>query len=290
MAIMQRVYHSRIQRLSGFASDWYVKREDELSGAIRGNKLRKYASLVPYLCAQNIQRLIIIAGPQSNNLLAALQIAREQQWAVTAFLLKPWSRLTQGNFEKSSLFLAEQDIIWVTRQQWPDVESIALAWQSGLDENSFLLKEGAAVPPAFSGAMSLGEDIQRNEDRNAIKFDQIVIDAGTGFSAIALGHWLQKNNHPAQLHVVLMADDEKTFLRKAQYWLGYEPNHLICHRPATARSFGSVNQTVRDEIKLTAMQEGFLLDPIYSAKMFLTARALLREDKLSGKVLLIHSG
>ena len=51
--------------------------------------------------------MIIIAGPQSNNLLAALQIAREFKLKVTAFLIKPWKLEIQGNFKLSLLFLDE---------------------------------------------------------------------------------------------------------------------------------------------------------------------------------------
>ena len=38
--------------------------------------------------------------------------------------------------------------------------------------------------------------------------------------------------------------------------------------PATARSFGAVNRTVLDFIKDFAQNEGVILDPVYSAKVF----------------------
>ncbi len=284
------ICHSRIHSLNHFPRGWYVKREDELSGAIRGNKLRKYQSLAPYLLDKRIQRLIIIAGPQSNNLLAAVQIAREHQLGVTALLLKPWSSLNQGNFCSSTLFLSDQDVIWVDRSEWSHVEQLATRIKSQSSQRCFVLSEGAAVLPAFAGAMTLGEDIQRNETEAGVRFNHIVIDAGTGFSAIALAHWIQQNQHPACLHVVLMADDELTFRHKTQQWLGYQPTSIFCYLPVTAKAFGAVNQTVKDEIRRTALEEGFLLDPIYSAKLFLTARQLMSQKQLDGNVLLIHSG
>ena len=280
------IYHSRIHSLNGFPKGWYVKREDELPSAIRGNKLRKYQSLLPYLINHHIQRLIIIAGPQSNNLLAALQVARAHQIEVTALLLKPWSGLEQGNFLFSQLFLSEQDIIWVERQKWSEVETLAEVILANSKERCFVLHEGAAVKPAFPGAMALGDDIQRNENESGIQFDHIVVDAGTGFTAIALAHWLSQHHHPAKLHVVLMADDESVFRKKMQHWIGYIPDNLTCLQPPTAKAFGAVNQSVKNEVRRTAREEGFLLDPIYSGKLFLTARQM----QINGQVLLIHSG
>lgn len=266
-----------------------MKREDELPGAIRGNKLRKYHTIIPYLLTHRIERLIIIGGPQSNNLLAALQIAREYQFEVTALLLKPWSELNQGNFCNSSLFLKKTDIIWVERHEWSEVESMAEKIAANSNERCFILLEGAAVKPAFAGAMTLGEDIRQNERETGVEFEHIIIDAGTGFSAIALAHWLTQHKHQSQLHVVLMADDEQTFRTKVSGWLGYQAE-LLCHLPATAKSFGAVNQAVKDEVRRAAIEEGLLLDPIYSAKLFITARQLEKKGQLNGHVLLIHSG
>src|SRR3546814_379736 len=93
---------SRIHKLNHFPNKdvtCYVKRDDELGCGISGSKLRKYASLIPYLIHKGIKHLIIIAGPQSNNLLAALQIARELKLELTAFLLKPRNLEIQGNFK-----------------------------------------------------------------------------------------------------------------------------------------------------------------------------------------------
>lgn len=70
---------SRVHSLNHFPDEdvcCYVKRDDELGCGISGSKLRKYAGLVPLLISHKIRHLIVIAGSQSNNLLAALQIAR----------------------------------------------------------------------------------------------------------------------------------------------------------------------------------------------------------------------
>lgn len=284
---------SRIHKLNGFPDTGvtcYVKRDDELGCGISGSKLRKYASLMPTLIQKGICHLLIIAGPQSNNLLAALQMAREFKLQVTAFLIKPKNLVVQGNFKLSLLFLNEQEIVWVNRDDWPRVESIANAHLSRLTQPGFILKEGASVPEAFEGALSLAADIVLNEQSINGVFHHIFVDAGTGFSAAALIKGLALRSHPSLVHVLLLADEEPVFHNKLMQWLGMKPQNYRCFYPGTAKSFGSVNQTIKKEIRRLAREEGILADPIYSAKLFYESRKIIELKQLQGNVLIIHSG
>lgn len=284
---------SRTHRLNHFPKrgvTCYVKRDDELGCGISGSKLRKYASLMPYLIEQEIKHLLIIAGPQSNNLLAALQLAREFNLKVTVFLIKPWKLERKGNFKLSSLFLDEHEIIWVSREEWAQVNEQAQNYLKTLNETGFVLQEGASVAQALTGAMSLAEDICDNEAFLNCHFQHIFVDAGTGFSAAALIKGLNVLEHPAQVHVLLLADDEETFKSKLNSWLNFAPINYDCFSPTTARAFGSVNQTIKNEVKRLAREEGILADPIYAAKLFYEARQFIESNSLKGNVLIIHSG
>ncbi|ARG97047.1 pyridoxal-phosphate dependent enzyme [Legionella micdadei] len=284
---------SRIHKLNHFPNEGvvcYVKRDDELGCGISGSKLRKYASLIPHLIDHGIKHLIIIAGPQSNNLLAALQIARELQLQLTAFLIKPRNFEIQGNFKLSRLFLAEDEIIWVDRNDWPNVEELANHYLKELHQPGFVLSEGASVAEAMLGASSIATDILHNEKLSGVIFQHIFVDAGTGFSAAALIKGLMELNHPAIIHVLLLADDEKTFQHKLIGWIGQIPAHVCCFYPSTAKSFGSINQTIRKEMGRLAREEGLLADPIYSAKLFHSARKRIESEQLKGNILIIHSG
>ena len=284
---------SRVHKLNHFPDvgvECYVKRDDELSCGISGSKIRKYASLVPFFIDRGIKHLIIIAGPQSNNLLAGLQVARELQLSVTLFLLKPKSVKIQGNFKLSLLFIKEEEIIWVERDNWDKVNDLATDFLHTLKAPSFILHEGASVPEALDGAMSLAGDVLRNEQQLGFTFQHIFIDAGTGFTAAALIKGLAEVKHQALIHVLLLADSEAIFQHKLNQWLGSSPENYSCLYPRTARSFGALNQTIIKEIKQLAREEGILTDPIYSAKLFHEARTVVANKHIKGKVLIIHSG
>jgi 1-aminocyclopropane-1-carboxylate deaminase/D-cysteine desulfhydrase len=284
---------SRIHKLNHFPNKevaCYVKRDDELGCGISGSKMRKYAALMPYLISKGIRHLIIIAGPQSNNLLAALQMAREFQFSVTAILLKPHNQEIQGNFKLSRLFLVEDEILWINREDWPQVEELADSYLNNLKVPGFVLNEGASVAEAMAGAMTIAADIVANEKSAGLRFQHIFVDAGTGFSAAALIKGLTELNHKALIHILLLADDEKTFKAKLKNWIGKSPLQLHCFYPDTAKSFGSLNQTIKNEIRRLAHEEGILADPIYSAKLFHSARKHIETEQLKGNVLIIHSG
>lgn len=284
---------SRIHKLNHFPNNdvvCYVKRDDELGCGISGSKLRKYSSLMPALINRGIRHLIIIAGSQSNNLLAALQLAREFQLEITAFLIKPRSLEIKGNFKLSRLFLDEKEIVWVDRDDWPNVDTLTNNYLGTLKEPAFVLNEGASVPESMNGAMSIAWDIVHNEQLTGVVFQHIFVDAGTGFSAAALIKGLQELNHQALVHVLLLADDERTFKAKLKDWIEQVPESVDCFYPNTGKSFGAVNQRIKNEIKRLAREEGILADPVYSAKLFHSARHYIVDKELKGTVLIIHSG
>ncbi|MFI4962998.1 MAG: 1-aminocyclopropane-1-carboxylate deaminase [Legionellales bacterium] len=284
---------SRVHKLNQFPNQGvacYVKREDELSCGISGSKLRKYSSLMPALVNRGIKHLIIIAGPQSNNLLAALQMAREYQLKVTALLLKPWSDAIKGNFKFSRLFLDEEEIVWINKGDWSQVTVLAEQYNAGLKELGFVLDEGGSVIESLPGALSLAKDILQNEKELGFSFQHIFVDAGTGFTAAALIKGLSELGHQATVHVLLLADREAVFETKLRHWVGEGCFNVRCFYPHTAKAFGALNQRIKNEIKVLAKEEGILADPVYSAKLFCEARRVIVEESMQGKVLILHSG
>lgn len=284
---------SRVHPLNHFPHhevSCYVKRDDELGCGISGSKLRKYSSIVPFLLENAVRHLVIIAGPNSNNLLAALQIAREFNLKITAFLIKPWKLELKGNYQLSRLFLQEEEIVWVAREDWSGVNELAQNYCNHLNESGFVLQEGASVAAASDGAKSIATDILRNEQALGLHFQHIFVDAGTGFAAAALIKGLSELNHQAKIHVLLLADEEYLFKNKLTLWFGNELENYRCFYPTTAKSFGSLNQTIKNEIMRLAREEGILADPIYAAKLFYEARRCIEAEQLKGNVLIIHSG
>ena len=305
--LMAYPYHSRVHKLKTFNGPHltcYVKRDDELSFGISGSKLRKYLSLIPYLLKSNITTAILMGGSHSNNILSLSQLLIENGIEPRLFLLGDKNSLLRGNLLLTRLLVPEKNIQWVSRQAWPQVASLAQNYVDKIGKKStYVIAEGASVFPALPGALTLALDILQNERFIAKQFDHIFIDAGTGLMAIATilaFSWLKKE---VRVHVLLLAEDETAFLQKlALFKLEFEKlideklamefilKQIRFYRPTKAKAFGSTNPATFKAINRIALQEGFLTDPIYSAKLFMEVPLIIEKQKLSGNALVIHSG
>lgn len=290
--LITHIPHSRTHALKSFTGSCRTKREDELGFGISGTKLRKYVSLIPYLQKHSHQETIVIGSAYSNHVLSISQLLIENRIKPTLFLLGNPQIEKRGNLLLTSLLVPESQIHWIKREDWPHVEAIASA------QSAFIIPEGACMDEALPGSLTLAVDILQHETP-----EHIFMDAGTGLSAIATllaFAWLKKKT---LLHILLLADDEPTFLQKLKRFQKTFEKLLNCeiqwddliaqfklYRPTQARSFGSVNQTTIHTIKEIAREEGFLTDPIYSAKLFYEAKQIILSDKLEGTILIVHSG
>ena len=297
---------TRIHPLPSFAQteytcNIYLKREDETGFGISGNKQRKYASLIPFLREQEFQEVGVIGGAHSNHVSGMLQLLNEHRIRAHLFLKESHNDHRGGNRFLIELLSTPDQIQWIAHEDWPRVVSIARDYFERKETAGYVIPEGGSCGPAWAGACTLMHDIIRNEEEHGFSFDQIFIDAGTGFMASSLV-WmnaiLQRSSH---IHVVLVAGNEESFRRQLIRTQPYFPipiHNLLpeslpeytVHFPTTAKAFGSVNQTLRQAIKRYAQTEGVLTDPIYSAKLLYTAEHFLQKHTRLGNVLLIHSG
>ncbi len=304
-AIPQACYpmHSRVHSLRSFSFpsvQCYVKRDDELGFGISGSKIRKYRSLIPFLSTNKIQEVIIIGSAYSNHVLSLIQLLIENGFLPTLFLRGDPNRPLKGNSLLISLFISPSSIHWFSKSEWKNVELEADAYARKKQHATFVLPEGGFCSEALPGALTIVLDLLANEQEKKCTFDHIFIEAGTGFtaSALMLGlHWIE---HPACVHVILLAEDEQAFL--ASLKLCHEmfiqlmgcpfsfPENFVLHYPQKVKGFGKINSLLFKSIAHLARQEGFLTDPIYSAKLFITSKELLRQENIKGNVLIHHSG
>lgn len=284
--------HSRVHKMQ--KADLYVKRDDELNFSISGSKLRKYASILPQLKKQK-QKIALIGSPYSNHILSFVQLLKQEGLPYHLFLEKPQKLLPQGNFFFLSLLLSPEEITWVDKV--PDIVTKAQTekWEEDLQENLFWVPVGGCMKEGFFGALTLPLDLLVNEQEINQDFTHIFVDAGTGITAVALILGLAYIQKKCLITVVLLAGTEKSFVKELHFFTSILeealqeklpfPNNYQLVFPITGKSFGSCNAKVFKTITEVAREEGFFLDPIYTAKLYLTAKELSKKTALW-----IHSG
>ncbi len=194
------------------------------------------------------------------------------------------------------MLIDRESIHFVSRKYWPNVGNIALEMHPGV----FILEEGGMAIEAMTGALTLCLDIIRNEEKEDINFEHVFIDAGTGFTAIMLLLGFAFLKKETNIHALLLADKPEVFLTKLESCrLDFEklfkvecpfPKKFHLHEPTQAKSFGSTNRHIFEEIRILAKVEGFLTDPVYSGKLFLESKKIMKEQLITEKTLIIHSG
>lgn len=268
----------------------YLKREDEAGYAVSGGKVRKMASLLPYLLDQGYREVAVIGSLLSNNVLAASQFLLEYGIRPTLFLKAARYR-GPGNAFLTELLVPRSGWRVLSAEEWPRVEEIASEYASAQPHPVFVLPEGAFCAPALPGTLGLYPEIQAQEEALGLRFGHVFIDSGTGLSAAGL---ILGGSGEAVVHVVHMAMDAAAFearLSVCREWSGLDGGLAYrSHIPQHARSFGSVNAGVLADVRRFAREYGLLTDPVYSAKLLRESLRIIGEEAIGGPVLLVHSG
>ncbi len=274
----------------------YVKREDELGFGISGSKIRKYLALVPYILSQKPDEVILIGTPYSNHILGLSQLLRENGIPPTLFLAGGKEKPT-GNYLLTSLFAERIELF--EKGSWNELEKHVEEYIDHHPHKKIMvIPKGGNTKEALYGLLTLPLDILKNEKELGLTFDHIIMDSGTGFTAAAVILGLTHLGRKPHVHVFQMAGsvqefhDTFAFARgEFEQFIGEKqpsPLPYSVYLPTNAKSFGSVNATVLKTIKEIAKAEGFLVDPIYNAKLFYEGQKLV--PTLKGNILFIHSG
>ena len=268
---------------------------------ITGSKLRKYNTLIPYLIEKKFTQVLIAATAHSNHLLAISQLVKQHSINATYLIKGQANREKIGNSLLSSLIINYEQVHWLSQTDWQNIEKYIESNFNTHDLHTFYLPEGGTALPAFAGALSLAEDILRNERQSNLKFDHIFVDAGTGLTAAALICFFNFIKKKSTIHIVQAAGSQQSFdndmqLKYIPYFeeiteMPFKPNNNFCIENQTHKqAFGHPKRSAFSYIYQLAQREGFLTDPIYSAKLFETSEQILKSSKIKGKSLIIHSG
>jgi 1-aminocyclopropane-1-carboxylate deaminase/D-cysteine desulfhydrase-like pyridoxal-dependent ACC family enzyme len=286
--------HSRAHPMQ--EKGWYVKRDDELGFSISGSKLRKYASILPFI-KKTGKPIALVGSFSSNHILSFLQLVKQENIPYQLFLEKTHG--TKGNAFFLSLLLKENEVIWVDHVPLVLEKSWTGALEQQCAQEFLWIPMGGCMKEALMGALTLALDLLENERELGVFFDHVFVDAGTGMSAIALILGMSYLRRNLSIHVVSIAGNKEEFTRNLLYFHGvlqellgasFSILNFEVHELFTAKSFGSWNASVRDFIKKTAEKEGIFLDPVYTAKLLMRAKQVVSIENLKGNIVWVHSG
>jgi 1-aminocyclopropane-1-carboxylate deaminase len=274
-----------------------VKRDDELGFGVSGSKHRKYLSLLPCLLKEKPEMAVVTGSAYSNHVLSISQLLIENGVEPVLFLLGHPSSSCRGNLLYSRLLADPKNVHWFSKDKWGEIDAIAEEFANAR-QRVVVVPKGANCKEALPGALTLPKDILRNEVEQALKFDHIFIDAGTGMTAAALILAFEHLKRNTTIHVIQMAGSGNEFLetlgdRKGDFeeLIGERLPFPLNFKLYLSRTpFGAVNREILRAVARLAKEEGFLTDPVFTAKLFEEGKKVLEEGHLEGNILFIHSG
>ncbi len=249
----------------------------------------------------------MIGGPNSNNLVGLAQLLRENAIKPIAFIRDAADQQLRGNSLLLDMLLSEDEIQMIPRERWHLAEEIAHQYLSSSEfehVNTHLLLEGCFGIEALPGAMTLAQDIIRNEQESKQTFERIYVDCGTGIGAIGLILGLESlqaiQPEKREVVVTLIAESEKGFSEKLQQMrgllsqdFGSKTRNLLRLRflqPRLSPKFGSINKSLFSECRRIAKCTGIIMDPTYSVKHYDAAKRDLTCNPQEGASLFIFNG
>lgn len=275
----------------------WVKRDDQTGVGFGGNKTRKLEYVLAEAQAGGARTLITVGGIQSNHCRQTAALAARLGIRCVLVLSGEPGVNPNGNVLLDELFGAR--LIWTSRAEREKVLAYTfdMAWEEG--DRPFLIPLGASTPTGTIGYVTAFQEFLAQQ----VDVDWVIVassSAGTQ-AGLALGarlaHWHGKIlgisiDHPAaelQTAVSNLANEAADRLGER---VNLKPDDIFVNDQYLGAGYAVMGPPEIEAIKLFAVNEGLLLDPVYTGRAAAGMIGLIRQGyfKPTDRILFWHTG
>jgi L-cysteate sulfo-lyase len=284
----------------------FIKRDDCTGLATGGNKTRKLEFLVGEAMQERADMLVTQGAVQSNHVRQTAAAASKVGMKCHVLL----ERRVPGRdatYEQTGNVLLDE-LFGATHEYRPDGLDMNAEAQAVADKlraeghRPYFIPGGGSNPTGALGYACCAQEIVAHSEASGQTFDWLVMGTGsTGTQAglvagfHSLGHDLPvmgisvRQPHDRQVAAV-HALTQKTLEKIGAP--GIAQSRILVDDGYVGDGYGLPAESTLEAIRLTARQEGILLDPVYSAKGMAGLIGLIRQGffKPTDKVLFLHTG
>lgn len=314
-------------------SSFYIVRDDLLHPLVNGNKARKLDALLPLVEDHLGTDVVTCGGCQSahaaavavscaeRGLKAHLLLRGEQPQVLTGYNLISMlygnvtyvPRSIYANREEmlsahadsiTGTVICPNDLIEASFIDHNVVKSNSPNIEDGFASNSkkiVIINEGAGNAVALPGLIRLVKYLSQDHILGKDQPLKIVVDAGTGTTAVGLGIGALCLGLPWEVTAVMLADTIEGYRKQEEHLISelcrcYDvpttPSGLVKWvERRHPRKFGNVVKGEVEACQQIAQETGVLVDPIYTLAAWELATQLSQEEPKGGaKVLMVHTG
>jgi 1-aminocyclopropane-1-carboxylate deaminase/D-cysteine desulfhydrase-like pyridoxal-dependent ACC family enzyme len=277
-----------------------MKRDDLLSFAMGGNKVRKLQAVAAEARAAHADTLITCGGVQSNHARVTAATGAALGFHVILVLNGPRPDPLTGNALLDDLFGADVRYVSSRELRVPVMEAVAAEVRAA-GRRPFIVPLGASTP---TGAIGFARGVSELAASTA-RPDVIVHATSSGGTQAGLilgcalfGLGARVIGVSADEPAPMLADVVSRLVNEAGARLGAAPHTIGADRPididdsCVGEGYGRPTLASAEALRLLARTEGIVLDPVYTSKAMAGLIARIRADEFGpdDTVLFWHTG
>lgn len=276
-----------------------VKRDDVMSLALGGNKVRKLEFLIGDAKEKNADT-IITTGAQHSNHARLTAAAAVKMGLKPVLVLRGKPTESKGNLLLDRLLDAE---IRFTDEQPEAVMSNVAEELRSKGRTPYVIPGGGANPVGTLGYVNAAREILAQVSHDGLRIDHVVHATGTGPTQAGLIIGFHVLNSKVKVLGVSNGPDAYTGKQRVRRLiddtlklLGVEltipDEEIIVYDDYTCGGYGIITRDVVEAMALAARTEGLILDPVYTGKAMLGLKGLIERNIIreGTNVVFLHTG
>lgn len=231
---------------------------------------------------QQKSHLITFGGAYSNHLVATAAACSGKGLKSTAFVRGDEAECTDNEMLLLCRLFGMQ-LIFTDRSDYKNKRALFDS-RFALDETALFVDEGGAGPEAVKGCAEIIAELPAD-------IDHLFCAAGTGTTAAGLLMGIQQRKLKTHLHVVPALKGGNFIAEEIARYTG-STDQLTLHSEYHFGGYARTTPVLIDFIKKFSADEGMLIDPVYTGKMFYAIYQLMEEQyfKPTDKIVALHTG
>ena len=276
-----------------------VKRDDVMSLALGGNKVRKLEFLLGD--AKNKRAdTIITTGAQHSNHARLTAAAAIKTGLKPVLVLRGKPSPPKGNLLLDRLL--DADIRFTEEQPDAAMNNVAEELRAK-GHTPYVIPGGGANAVGTLGYVNAAREILAQARHDGLRIDYVVHATGTGPTQAGLVIGFHILNSKVKVLGVSNGPDEATGKQRVRHLiddtikllgvkLAIPDEEIIVHDDYTCGGYGVITREVVDAMMLAARTEGLILDPVYTGKAMLGMEGLIEKKMIheNSNVVFLHTG
>ncbi|TDQ06885.1 1-aminocyclopropane-1-carboxylate deaminase/D-cysteine desulfhydrase [Pedobacter metabolipauper] len=256
-----------------------VKRDDLIDPYVSGNKWRKLKYILETAKSLHKNHLVTFGGAYSNHLVATAAVCAKAGLKSTAFV--------RGESVHNEMLLLcrlfGMELIFTGRESYKN-KALLFEQHFGALENTYFVDEGGASPEAVTGCAEIIAELPDDTEH-------LFCAAGTGTTAAGLLKGIQERKLKTLLHVIPVLKGGDFIADEILKHTG-STEQLVLHTEYHFGGYAKTNPALIEFIKRFIKEEGMLIDPVYTSKMFFALDDLLSKNYFAknSKIIALHTG